>query len=646
MDPVIELTDLLARESEQVEWKEQVADAIDVVRTLVAFSNDLQNLGGGRVVCGAAERKDEHGFPMVDPVGLTAARIEEVRGRVVAICRNNVHPSITPQVAELPGPSPDRRLLVFTAIATGQAHAHREQDGASRFWVRIDKNTIEARNGVLMRLLAAKGQVEPWDRRVAADATLDDIDLLALRDTLVRIGRWDPARGVEHWLDPLVSISTFVPPLCGRDGAGVVRPRVFALLLFGRATQRFVPGAVSTFSIYPGPDRTEPYSERLELDGTLVAQAARMIERLNVEAVTVMDKSGGGADNIVRYPHRALKEAVVNALVHRDYTSDQPTRVVVYSDRVEIWSPGGLDPKVPAERFREGRASPVWRNRALAWIFARLDLAQAEGQGISTILASMEREGCPPPRFDVAEESVTCVLPAHPRHGRMRELQRIERMISLGQLGEATASLEALLEEDPTNFRTLSLLTEVVRTTRDDAPAVRFVVRHRDVLEHLPGAAQLALADALATGAGRDTDRTALVKTLLARAGLGRLELADTRRLVLSYLGVQDEGGALRAIERALGERPEWVDDPGLRQLRGNTWIQFAKRCRQTLDSQNLTPRLRMNARRDLLDYLDRAEADLRAAVEHGAVGVVRDKADDDLRYVESLRRRGRTRGR
>ena len=53
----LDLQELLVRESEQVEWKENVADFRDVVRTVVAFANDLSNLGGGRVVCGVKEEK-------------------------------------------------------------------------------------------------------------------------------------------------------------------------------------------------------------------------------------------------------------------------------------------------------------------------------------------------------------------------------------------------------------------------------------------------------------------------------------------------------------------------------------------------------------------------------------------------------------
>src|SRR3954469_730335 len=98
----IDLNALLVRESEQVEWKDGVADPEDVVATLSAFANDWSNLGGGYVVCGAAESKDAHGFPAVDVVGLTAARLKEIEGRVFAGCRDRVSPSIAPLVHEIP----------------------------------------------------------------------------------------------------------------------------------------------------------------------------------------------------------------------------------------------------------------------------------------------------------------------------------------------------------------------------------------------------------------------------------------------------------------------------------------------------------------------------------------------------------------
>jgi ATP-dependent DNA helicase RecG len=179
----IDLASLLIRESEQVEWKENVADPEDVIATLCAFANDWSNLGGGYVVCGAQEGKDIHGFPEVKIVGLTAARLKEIEARVMAGCRDQVSPSIAPRVEEIPTQDSATRVLVFVMPASTKVHTHRKKNQASKHFVRISRATIEARNGILRELLLRKNELEPWDRRICITATTNDLDLIALRDT-------------------------------------------------------------------------------------------------------------------------------------------------------------------------------------------------------------------------------------------------------------------------------------------------------------------------------------------------------------------------------------------------------------------------------------------------------------------------------
>ena len=81
----IDLKELARRESEQVEWKENGDDikiAEGIVKTISAFANDIANVGGGYVVCGAKEIKDEHGFPKIQYTGLSANKLKEVELKV------------------------------------------------------------------------------------------------------------------------------------------------------------------------------------------------------------------------------------------------------------------------------------------------------------------------------------------------------------------------------------------------------------------------------------------------------------------------------------------------------------------------------------------------------------------------------------
>ncbi|MGE5341758.1 MAG: ATP-binding protein [Candidatus Omnitrophota bacterium] len=412
----IDLKELSNRESERVEWKENVADIESVIKTIVAFSNDYSNLGGGYVVCGAKEEKDEYGFPMVTYQGLTADRIKEISGKVLSDCRNFVDPAIVPVIEELPIPGDEsKQILVFIVSATNYAHSYRSK-GTSTYYIRSGSHTIEARNGLYLELLIRKHQLEPWDKRINPNASIDSLDLLTLREYLQEMRLWFPNKSIDDYLSDTEKLADFTPPLAGKKGLDhTLRPKNFAILMFGKKPLDFIDGAYAIFSVYRGLDRSETTAERHEITGTVVQQAKRLIELLNAESYTFFDKTEN-TPNQVKYPVRALKEAVINALVHRDYESDQPVRVTIFSDRIEIYSPGGLPFGVDKEKFKSGNASAHWRNQTLSYLFNRLQLAQAEGQGIPTIIKTMKDEHCPPPIFDLGPESVTCILPANPRY--------------------------------------------------------------------------------------------------------------------------------------------------------------------------------------------------------------------------------------
>ena len=187
-------------------------------------------------------------------------------------------------------------------------------------------------------------------------------------------------------------------------------------------------------------------------------QAYRLAALLEQQAVTAFDKTDPTNPNALKYPSRALREVMINALAHRDYSLVDPTRITVFEDRIEMISPGPLPVGVDPGEFRAGRAAPKWRNQALAWFLNRLQFAQAEGQGIPTVLRSMQQEGCPPPVFTTSDARVICTLCAHPRHTapaptteRDRWKVRLLEIINRG--GTGGTPFEALSRAFPTATR-------------------------------------------------------------------------------------------------------------------------------------------------------------------------------------------------
>jgi predicted HTH transcriptional regulator len=260
-------------------------------------------------------------------------------------------------------------------------------------------------------------ELSAFDKQPNPNVDDKDIDALLFRDCMNDMKLAEAAKPLEDYFSDKEQIAEFVPPLLARkplDNGLCLRN--FALFMFGKKasiTLNF-PETYTVVSEYNGIDRSEQTARRHLLTGSIVEQSKKAIELLASQAYTIFDKTSK-KPNQVKYPARAMQEAVINAIVHRDYEIPEPIRITIFSDRIEIKSPGSLHWAVDKEKFLAGGVSPKWRNQSFAYLFNKLQLAQSEGQGIPTIFRTMKEEGCPAPVFELGPESVTCILPANPR---------------------------------------------------------------------------------------------------------------------------------------------------------------------------------------------------------------------------------------
>jgi ATP-dependent DNA helicase RecG len=637
MNARIDLNTLATRESEQVEWKRNVADIEDVLRTITAFSNDFQNLGGGYVVCGAEEGKDEHGFQRVSYPGLSSDRLKELEGKVMKDAREKIDPPVTPVIEELSSESADRRVLVFIIPGSGYAHSYRPSGKESAaYYVRLSRETVEARNGVLRELLVQKKALASWDKRLNGEAGLEDIDLLTFRDTLQQIGVWNPSVGVEDYFSEKMRISDFVPSLGAlRPLDSRIRPRNFALLLFGKKPTSFFSGAWTKFSIYPGNDRSEPTSERHDLVGTIVEQTRKTLDLLKTHSSTAFDKEAA-EPNAPKYPERALQEAVINAIVHRDYELDEPTNITVFADRVEIRSPGSLPRSVEKEKFLAGKAPPSWRNQTLAYFFNKLQLAQAEGQGIPTILRTMKQAGSPAPTFEIDTLAVTCVLPAHPRHEMMRHVSEIERLLVQRDLDEAESRLLPLLEKQPSTPKLLDMLGQLAALRQRPEILGSFVLQHQLKAQDLPASTLYQFADLLTQSP--DPAHQRMGKNWLDHVSTRSLEGDELRRVALTLRKLGKDEQAVQLITRFLTNSPPLGIPPVLFDIRARAKIDLAKKCMETAKDYRLSKEFKATAWERCRRYLEEAEADILKALEIEVRPGQRDYFTEDLEFVRRMR--------
>lgn len=186
-------------------------------------------------------------------------------------------------------------------------------------------------------------------------------------------------------------------------------PTLAAVMNFGIYPQGFFPQLGITAVVVPGTEIGDTYADEVRfidnrrIEGTIpvMVEEALAFCRRNMKVKTIIDKQTGARRDKSEYPVDALREAVLNALIHRDYsihTEGTPVQIDMFSDRVEIHSPGTLYGRMSVAQL--GIARPDLRNPALAIFAEVMTAAENRYSGIPTMRRAMREFGLPEPKFE------------------------------------------------------------------------------------------------------------------------------------------------------------------------------------------------------------------------------------------------------
>lgn len=186
-------------------------------------------------------------------------------------------------------------------------------------------------------------------------------------------------------------------------------PTVLGLLVLGFNPSGFIPGAYLQFVRYDGSGLDAPIADEQELRANVVDFARRLEALLRGHLHTrVIAETGLQERPQPDYPFAALREACMNAVMHRNYeTSYAPIRILWFDDRIEISNPGG-----PFGQVRQDNFDRVcdYRNPSLAAAMKALGYVNRFGRGIGRIRAALAENGNPPAEFLIEEASWSVVL--------------------------------------------------------------------------------------------------------------------------------------------------------------------------------------------------------------------------------------------
>ena len=473
----INVADLLngRTESARLEFKASWnpdTTGLQVVRTVCAFANDFQSLGGGYVVIGVAE-PDSAGGKRV--TGLSAQDIDAAQRWLRGRCQGDIKPGCTPIFS--PEVVEGRNVLVIRVPAS-QDGPHQAAEGRKageretrwRFWIRVGAETVDARPGGRLTALLEKTAL-PWDNQAAQAARLDDMREATVREYLHDVGsalrdQPDAATVYRHM--------GVTAPVNDHE-----TPRNVGLLFFSEDPQRWFPGARIVVAQFAADQAGKVQDERV-FRGPLQAQlrnCLRYLEGLS-HAHVQKQREQSQVRGWVSYPLPALREAVVNAAYHRSYRPNvmEPTKICLYGDRIEVISyPGPVAGLDPHHLGPNGSIPPVGaRNPRVGEFLKSLGLAEGWRTGVPGMYRAMAENGSPQPRFDFDGGWFRATLPAHPEYAAVSALQDAAYLRTVGSEDDA---LRRIREAWSANEHSAALTTELIRQSaeRDDLDAAERV---------------------------------------------------------------------------------------------------------------------------------------------------------------------------
>lgn len=187
------------------------------------------------------------------------------------------------------------------------------------------------------------------------------------------------------------------------------KPTLTGIMLFSLYPQAFYPQlcvtavSVAGTEIGNSSDVGERFIDNVKIDGTItqMLDSALQFVKRNMKVKTIIDPDTGKRADKADYPIIAVRELIINALVHRDYsihTDTTPITIKMFSDRLEIENPGGLYGRMTLDQL--GKVSADTRNPFLAGALEIMEITENRYSGIPTVLAAMKEAGLPAPKFE------------------------------------------------------------------------------------------------------------------------------------------------------------------------------------------------------------------------------------------------------
>ncbi|NLK96783.1 MAG: histidine kinase [Epulopiscium sp.] len=370
-------------ENSYIEFKEESIKPKDLAEEIIAFANSE----GGTILIGVADDGTIKGVADVN--------IEE---KIMNICRNNCIPNIIPIYEQI---DVDELKVVAVTIPKGLNKPYYTVD--HKYYIRVGTTKRIASREELLRLFEANGSIH-YDISPVLGTSIRDLNLDIIRDYFLKYNTFDLYEEEKSSIERILVNADILKEV---DQQLVCS--VGGLLIFGKKPEMIMPQNGISFAHFCGNQITDDLIDKKNINGRLQDIAEQMLVVIKNNIKTPSRIKDLKRDEKEDYPTLVLREAIVNALVHRNYSiTGSKIRIFMFDDRIEFHSPGKLPNTVTIEKMKIGVSYA--RNPFLVKYMENMRYIDQLGRGIPMIIKAMKDIGAREPDLkEIGEEFVLTI---------------------------------------------------------------------------------------------------------------------------------------------------------------------------------------------------------------------------------------------
>jgi len=396
-------------ESTRIEYKSDF-NPDPVIRSICAFANDIDNMGGGYILIGVEECNGSPSFPIK---GIEQDRIDGILKKLREYC-HYIEPLYEPVVE--PVLYNDVYVIVIM-VSGGYGRPYKApKDVTSKhspkmYFIRKFANSVIASPEEEKELFYASSNI-PFDDRANLAASIDDLDIGLMRSHLKEIG--SNLYPYSLSMDAL-QIARDMQLIDGP--AENLKPLNVGILMFSEKPERYFRYA--RIEIVDIPDPTGTNMVEKTFTGPIQRQlkdALLYLRNYAIKEVTIKSPDKAEAMRISNYPYAAVEEILANAVYHRSYQISEPVTVRITPEAMEITSFPGFDRSISdsAIETRNIRAR-IYRNRRIGDFLKELKLIEGRNTGFPNAQKALRENGSPDLQFEMNPERdyLSVTIPIH-----------------------------------------------------------------------------------------------------------------------------------------------------------------------------------------------------------------------------------------